>query len=347
LCINWHSLDDVHYDVLMKNDDGHNKGNFMSNKPISRWMIGIVSIAILVGVITFARSSAQDDLAFSGELAFGHVETQIDFGPRVTGTEGWRSTQAYIIENLEAHGWSITTQTFTVETPHDGIITGENIIAMRGQGPITVIGTHYDTRLVSDKDEDPDNYLIPMPGANDGGSGVGVMLELSRIIDEHYDSNEQIWLIFFDAEDNPGGIVNWPAIPGSIYLVDNLADLEVTADDFRFALVLDMVGEAGEQNFYYETASIDNAPTETERLWELAATLGYEANFIPEIRYSIVDDHRPFISGGIPASLIIDFDYLWHHTTEDTLDKVSAEALARIGRVVEFYLVDSGVVTQR
>jgi glutaminyl-peptide cyclotransferase len=153
-----------------------------------------------------------------------------------------------------------------------------------------------------------------------------VLLELARTLDRDKLRHE-VWLAFFDAEDN-GGLDGWEWCVGSGYMAENLA---ITPEA---VVVVDMVGDA-DQNLYYEGNS---NPVLQVRLWDIAATLGYTDTFVAEYKHSIYDDHMPFIRRGIPAVDIIDFDYAYWHTTQDTPDKVSAESLERVGRVLEVWL---------
>ena len=137
----------------------------------------------------------------------------------------------------------------------------------------------------------------------------------------------QVWLAFFDAEDN-GNLDGWEWCVGSSYMA---AHLQVAP---QAVVVVDMIGDA-DQQLYLERNS--DAILQT-RLWEIAATVGYTDTFVSEYRWTIYDDHVPFAQRGIPAVDIIDFDYPHWHTTRDTLDKVSAESLERVGRVLEAWL---------
>jgi Zn-dependent M28 family amino/carboxypeptidase len=163
-------------------------------------------------------------------------------------------------------------------------------------------------------------------GANDGASGVAVLLELARVLDQDH-LRHQVWLAFFDAEDN-GRLDGWEWAVGSAYMA---AHLEV---DPAAVIVVDMVGDA-DQQLYLEGNS---EPVLQGYLWEIAADLGYGEVFVPEYRWTMYDDHVPFAERSIPAVDIIDFDYPYWHTTQDTLDKISAESLERVGRVVEAFL---------
>jgi Zn-dependent M28 family amino/carboxypeptidase len=167
---------------------------------------------------------------------------------------------------------------------------------------------------------------MPVPGANDGASGVAVLLELARTLNVEKAAHE-VWLVFFDAEDQ-GDINGWPFSVGAAHMAEHLS-IEPEA-----VVVVDMIGDAEQEIFYehYSDAQLQ------ETLWTIAAELGYDEYFIPRHRWAIIDDHYPFRQQGLVAVDIIDFDYPYWHTTEDTPDKVSADSLQRVGRVVETWL---------
>lgn len=224
-----------------------------------------------------------------------------------------------------------------------------NIVASYGEGPVILIGAHYDTRLYANADADEARRNEPVMGANDAGSGVGVLLELARVIAEHYSANNEIRLVFFDAEDN-GRIEPFTNALGGFasgYITGSAlhaAGLDPEADEIAYMLLVDMVGDT-EQLFPKEGYSYQFAPDLVDAIWEVAADLGYGDQFIQEVRSPITDDHVPFLQRGIPAVDIIDLDYPYWHTTEDTLDKVSAESLERVGRVLQTHLERSGAIT--
>lgn len=268
--------------------------------------------------------SAFEDRAarrFDGERALAYAAQQVGFGPRPSGSAALRQAGDAILAELERCGWQTETQEFEYMGTPIRNLTGKAAI---GAGPVVIIGAHYDTRRVAD--EDPVDPTAPMVGANDGASGVGVLLELACTLDSAAVGNE-IWLVFFDAEDN-GRLDGWDWIVGSTYYAEHL-----TITPAGMVLV-DLVGDAN-QELYYERNS---TPEWRERIWQVAGELGYGSWFVPTPRYSIIDDHTPFLRAGIPAVDIIDFDYPYWHTTEDTLDKLSADSLERVGRTVETLL---------
>jgi len=264
-----------------------------------------------------AACGEPESLVFDGAAAYAHVEAQCDLGFRPTGSDAGWATGDYIISYLEEQGWTVETEEFTY---HD--VPVRNIVGRVGEGPVIVLGAHYDTRRSADEE----NPSVPVMGANDGASGVAVLLELARALDRDK-LQQQVWLAFFDAEDN-GRLDGWEWCVGSSYMATHLEIMP------EAVVVVDMIGDADQQLFLERNSD----PALQERLWEIGATLAYTDTFISQYRWAMYDDHVPFAQQGIPAVDIIDFDYPYWHTTQDTRDKVSAESLERVGRVVEVWL---------
>jgi Zn-dependent M28 family amino/carboxypeptidase len=259
--------------------------------------------------------------AFDGQRAYADVKTQVAFGSRVPGTEGHAQVEKWIREELIKAGWQVEVQ--KSEALGHPV---ENIVAKRNDNsPQIVIGAHYDTRMFADNDPDPTQHTNYVPGANDGASGVAVLLELARSLPQN---TLPVWLVFFDAEDN-GNIQGWDWILGSREFVRN------NSIHPRAAIVLDMIGDA-DLNIYKERNS---NPALTDAIWEVAKELGYEDKFIPEYKYSMIDDHTPFLEAGIPAVDLIDFDYPYWHTVQDSPDKVSAESLQAVGETLREWVM--------
>ncbi len=292
------------------------------------WILVGASLVSLVALIASYGSPARDNveqpppsapLTFDGAAAYAQVEAQVDLGFRPTGSAAGWATGDLIIARLEELGWTVETQEFTYrDTPV------RNIIASTGTGPVIVLGAHYDTRRSADQ-EDPSQQVM---GANDAGSGVAVLLELARVLDRDRLQNE-VWLAFFDAEDN-GYLDGWEWCVGSSYMAAHLTVIP------QAVVVVDMVGDADQQLFLERNSN----PVLQQQLWDIAATLDYGDVFVSEYRWNMYDDHVPFVQRGITAVDIIDFDYPYWHTTHDTLDKVSGESLERVGRVLEVWLED-------
>ena len=283
-----------------------------------RWNRAVrMGAAVSVLVLFLIACGRAETLVFDGEAAYAHVQAQCDLGFRPSGSQAGWATGDYIIAYLEKQGWAVETEEFTYrDTPV------RNVIGRAGEGPVVILGAHYDTRRSADQEDGS----VPVLGANDGASGVAVFLELARTLDRDALQN-QVWLAFFDAEDN-GHLDGWKWCVGSSYMA---AHLEVTPEA---VVVADMVGDADQQLFLERNSDA----TVQARLWEIAATLGYGDTFVPEYRWAMYDDHIPFAQRGIPAVDIIDFDYPYWHTAQDTPDKVSAASLERVGRVLEMWL---------
>ncbi len=260
---------------------------------------------------------------FDGANALALVAEQTDMGARYPGSAGHLQLREWIADNLTEMGWEVVREEFDYLG-----FTAQNIygIANAGKGAPIFIAAHYDTRARADQSSGQED--MPVIGAVDGGSGVAVLLELARTLDLELIENE-IRLVFFDVEDNgSGGIAGWDWIAGSRFSAENL-------DTIPQALILvDMVGQI-DQELYFEGNSDPELQAE---LWQIAADLGYADSFITTQKYNMIDDHVPFAQRGIPAIDIIDFDYPYWHTVEDTIDKMSAESLAEVGLVIEFWL---------
>ncbi len=293
---------------------------------ILRWKLitkaALITI-LVIAVVGCVGPTEVEQHSFDGEQALRHVRSQLSYGPRIPGSEGHRLTGDYIRSTLENNGWQVDEQKF----PFNGI-EARNIYGVAGpeDGKWIILGAHYDTRPIADRDTQfPDQ---PVPGANDGASGAAVLLELSRIlIPSTLDAH--IWLTFFDVEDS-GGIDENAWAYGSLKFAESL-------DRYPDAVVIiDMVGDA-DLNIYYERNSDLDL---SQEIWSIAQELGY-AGFMPELKYSIIDDHTAFLRLGIPAVDIIDFDYPFWHTTEDTLDKVTAESLEQVGRTIQIWLMEN------
>lgn len=287
------------------------------------WMTGTSLSAILDDLyvfVPFVRFEGGGDIPFDGDRAYAHAGAQCDFGPRPPGSEALRQAGNYIVDELEDQGWTVEEQTFEYQG-----VTVRNLIGRKGEGAPIIVGAHYDTRAVADRDPDPQQWDAPVPGGNDGASGVAVLLELARSLNVPQTGHE-VWLAFFDGEDNGSdGLPGWDWIVGSSYMAGHLAN------NVDFMILLDMIGDQ-DQRIYWEGSSTGWM---REAVWEVAGQLGYSEHFIPRVGYNLIDDHRPFLNQGVPAIDIIDFDYPYWHTTEDTCDKLSRGSLARVGQVVE------------
>jgi Zn-dependent M28 family amino/carboxypeptidase len=290
----------------------------LNRRSVAIYLISIgLLLAATIGWYSYSLLSKPEfDPVFDGARAYSDVQAQVGFGPRIPGTDGHARAVEWMRSELVEAGWQV--EILESEALGNPI---RNLVAKRSDAsPEIILGAHYDTRIYADSDPDPANHTQPVPGANDGASGVAVLLELARTLPSE---SANVWLVFFDAEDN-GRIPGWDWILGSREFVVN-GPLQPQA-----VVIVDMIGDA-DLNIYKEQNS---DPALTDAVWSVAASLGYSDRFIPDHKYSMTDDHIPFLEAGIPAIVIIDFDYPYWHTVADTPDKVSPQSLEAVGKTL-------------
>ena len=263
-------------------------------------------------------------------IIWNYLETLCAFGPRNPGSEGYRETLDLIRKVGEKYADQVVEQPFLVRTSSEGTQAMTNL-ELRFQGtqggaPI-LIGAHFDTRPFADEDPDPANRLKPILGANDGGSGTAILLGLAQYLSQHPVARP-IHLVFFDGEDfgAKGSGLN---LLGSTYYAQQLAKQERVP---YWVLVIDMVGDKDLQIFK-ETHSLKGSSSFLDKIYRVARDQGVGA-LKEETKYTIFDDHYPFHRMGIPSTVLIDFDYPYWHTLQDTLDKCSIESMISIFSVV-------------
>ncbi len=269
--------------------------------------------------------------AFDGESAFGYLEKQCGFGPRNPGSEGHTQCLEFISIEMKRYSPDVRLQPFW---PSGGL-TGDagkmsNIIAHfhapRSSLKPLLLCAHWDTRPVADRDPDPKNRNTPIPGANDGASGVAVLLEISRTMKDN-PPPRPVTIVFFDGEDGgrEGELDTWCL--GSKHFAAGL-----TGSEYSLAILLDMIGDR-DLSIPKEGYSVQVAQDRMNDIWRRAARLGITA-FKNRTGTYVYDDHIPLIQAGIPAIDLIDFDYPYWHTLQDTPDKCSPESLAAVGTVI-------------
>jgi glutaminyl-peptide cyclotransferase len=274
-----------------------------------------ICILIIVGYMVWINTHKSGS-HFDGSRAYQDITQQLTFGPRTTGSAAQDKFLSWLNGNLKSAGWQPSIQ--QTEMMGHSI---KNVIAKRGnENPQIILLAHYDSRLLADNDPDPKKRLLPVPGANDGASGVAVLLELARTLPKN---SVPVWLVFVDAEDN-GRIPGWDWILGSRAFAASLTDKP------KAVVLVDMIGDA-DLNIYMEKNS---DPELTKQIWSVARNLGFENSFLPDYKYQVIDDHIPFVEIGIPAVDIIDLDYKYWHTSQDTSDKVSSESLQKVGETL-------------
>lgn len=259
---------------------------------------------------------------FDGERAMEWLRRQVEIGPRVPGTESHQKAHQMLAEAL---GPGTQEQEFTYLAAHT-VVQMVNLIAQFGpkDGERILLCAHWDTRPFADQDPDPKNRSKPVPGANDGASGVAVLLEMARLF-RAAPPPVGVTLVLFDGED-------WGRTTETMFIGSRFFAQHPLGGPFRYGILLDMVGDADLQ-IYRECYSQERAPEVVDRVWRAANELGIEA-FRPSVGHRIQDDHLPLLERGIPVIDVIDFDYPYWHTIADTPDKCSARSLKHVGDVI-------------
>ena len=301
---------------------------------------------IEAGDLQTGRAETVDIPDFNEDSAYHFIDKQVSFGPRVPNTEGHEKCGDYLYEKLSEYADEVIRQETRVRA-FDGtplnIMNIEATLYPEYEERI-LLCAHWDTRPYADFADDPDRRMEPIPGANDGGSGVGVLLELARILKDH-DPGVGIDIVLFDAEDY--GVPHFKSHEyhdddswglGSQYWSRNL-DREHKPEK---GILLDMVGATGSR-FLYEGYSMQYASAFTREVWENAHQLGHSRYFIKNRTIPITDDHYYVNTiAGIPTINIIDHDQStrqmgfgdYWHTHDDDMDIISKRTLNAVGETV-------------
>lgn len=294
-------------------------------------------LAVLVGVGPLAACAQEDAPAtFAGDRALELVVAQCELGSREPGSPGNLRLREMIGEMAREMGFPVWKQCFTAVSPLTGAeVELCNVVVSIGPkgGNRWWLGAHFDTRPVSDRDPDQDRRQEPLVGANDGASGVAVLLHLMEVLAAAPPA-EGVDLIFFDGEDS--GTQGDPLgfCLGSRQLAAVCRDFgnPLAQGEPRGLIVVDMVGKVG-LAIPREAYSQTNAPELMSRVFDRAAALGLDA-LVDEPGPAVYDDHVPFLQQGIPAVDLIDFDFPQWHTTGDTPAVCSARSLGQVGNLL-------------
>jgi hypothetical protein len=278
-----------------------------------------------------------------GQRAYGYLKKICDLGPRVAGSEANARQRRMVADHFAKAGGKVREQPFY----HPHPLTGNRVNMVNVIGSWhperslrVVICAHYDTRPQADQEQDPDRLKQPFIGANDGASGVALLMEIAN----HLDKLETPWgvdLVLFDGEELVYG--NDPR--RGEYFLGSTVFARAHADQsqrrglrmrYRGGILLDMVGGKG-MRIKREPNSEERAPGILREVWTVARQLDARS-FRNEIGREVMDDHWPLNDAGIPTIDLIDFDYPYWHTIDDVPNNCSAESLAEVGRVVTAWL---------
>ena len=294
---------------------------------------------ILILSAIFLTNCQTNEVKFDGNSAFNWLEQQCEFGPRNPGSVGYVDCKEFLIKSLANFSDTVFTQNFkNTELQDNKTYDLSNIIAefkVNSEKHI-LLGAHWDTRPWADRDLDISNHSTPIIGANDGASGVAVLMELAKMFD-NYPPTVNITLVLFDGEDMGVEGVNNSWAKGSQYFAKNLP---IQKPDF--GIIVDMIGDSNLE-IPIERNSYRVAPNLVNELWDLAEKLKLPA-FKNRLGYDIYDDHIPLWEiANIPSIDLIDFNYpnqrinYWH-TLNDVPQNCSAESLEQVGQLLSTYI---------
>ena len=326
-------------------------------KDLSRAFVVSLLVAFAVGLFTLNSCKDDDKPAastvttapkpvkvpkFERDSAFRYVEQQLSFGPRVPNTEGHRQTKEWLVQKFKDFGAKVIEQDFVATAYTGEKLNSTNIIAQYNPDVPNriLLGAHWDTRPFSDSPLHEGDINQPVMGADDGASGVAVLLEIARTIQANPLEGLGLDIVLFDSEDygQSGGAGNPNSYGlGSQYYARNLPGKHRP----KWGILLDMVG-AKDARFAVEQYSFEFAPDLVRKVWRLADQMGYSNYFVDANGGRITDDHY-FVTtiSGIPMIDIINrttttptgFGAHWH-TQDDTIDIIDRRTLRAVGQVV-------------
>jgi peptidase M28-like protein len=291
-------------------------------------LLVLVTLVLQVGCQRHAVSPTRPP-TFDQEHAYTLLKDVCSIGPRNHGSESKLKAEKWIQDQLREAGAEVSVHELTYKGKQsESSETFRNIIGRIRplESRRVMVGTHYDTRSWADRDPRKELRSTPIIGANDGASGVAVMLEMARAWKAD-PPPVGVDLIFFDGEEFGRTATIEDHLVGSNAWVRDHPEYRP-----EWGVVLDMVGDSS-LRIPKERASAARACKAVRRIWEAAGRVGSTA-FADGFSRHVWDDNLPFIDGGIPVALLIDSEYRWFHTTEDLPDKCSAQSLGQVGRAV-------------
>jgi glutaminyl-peptide cyclotransferase len=302
-----------------------------------------VWVAVLVSLTVACRGDAQKGSAtgqskavktstgFDGSAAYRYAKAQVDLGPRVPGSPAAKAAGDWIIRQMRARADTVIVQSFTYTTADGKKLPLRNILArFRPELSERVLYlTHWDSRPISESATTEAERKMPVPGANDGASGVGMFVALADVL-KKTKPKVGVDLLFTDGEDyGQFGPPEVDVLIGAKYFATHLPSPGYKP---LYGVLFDMIGDK-DLRIPYEMNSFQQAPEVVSRVWQTAADLGHGDVFVQESGGLITDDHMPFLNAGIHVIDVIDLTYPPHHTPQDTMDKISAKSLATVGDV--------------
>lgn len=285
--------------------------------------------------LTACHRGDSSNAKFDGTAALAYAGKQVAFGPRVPGSPAWQQAGDWIVAQMKSRADTVIEQRWTHTLLNGQTIPMRNILARYRPAATDRIlyVTHWDSRPVADAETDSAKKKLPIPGANDGASGVGLFVALGDAL-KKAPPNVGVDLLFVDGEDY-GDFGHTDSVPPDVLIGSTYFATHLPSPGYHpiFGVLWDMIGDRDLQ-IYQEQNSIDVAPEVVTRVWQTAASLGYANSFIDQPKYPVIDDHIPLIRiAGFHVIDVIDLDYPDHHKLSDTMDKISAQSLQTVGDV--------------
>lgn len=286
---------------------------------------------VVVAFLAACERGAQAPRPFDGVKALEYAGQQLAFGPRVPGTDAAVKAGDWITAMMRERADSVIEQRWTHVTATGDSVPMRNIFArFRPEAADRVLYvTHWDSRPRSENASEESRRSLPVPGANDGASGVGLLIALGDLL-KATPPTIGVDFLFTDGEDyGTFGPPDVDVLIGATYFADHLP-----SPDYRplFGVLWDMIGDR-DLAIGKEGHSVDKANDVVERVWRVAGELGYSQYFTPGNIGAVTDDHVPLLAKGLPVIDVIDLAFPWHHTPDDTIDKISSISLKVVGDV--------------
>ena len=303
-------------------------------------MSRVIWSVLALGLVWAGCSKSVQPPSFQSERALEYIRQQVAFGPRVPGTEASARCREWLVKHFQTQGLAVDSQRFMQLDPYTRVDTPMvNIIAHYRGNPTDpkalLLVAHYDSRPRTDYPSDSTKKDLPIDGANDGGSGVAVLMELANMLSTQ-SPGCNVDLVLVDGEDwGKSGDEQFYSLGAREFARQGIRER------YRFAIVVDMIGDAYQQIYREDYTERFYKPM-NDMIWAVAAQLGV-ATFIDGIKHTVIDDHIPIGAAGVPTALLIDFDYKYWHTDKDTPDKCSAESLGNVGRVLAYIVYNESV----
>jgi glutaminyl-peptide cyclotransferase len=293
------------------------------------WLSALAAFSAVSAPSLACRDRPRPPREFDGQAAFEYLKQQVAFGPRVPGTEAHENMANWLDSLLRQRADTVLVQQWNHVTTRGDTLPLRNFIARFNPGATKrlLFLAHWDSRPVSDSPVSRDSSHAVI-GANDGGSGVALLLGVADVLKRNPPAIG-VDLLFVDGEDY-GDFTKTPSdvLIGSRYYAGH----QPPGSPPLYAVLFDLVADKDLQ-IYQEGNSLIGAPEVVELVWDTAKDLGYSGYFVSSPRHTLIDDHLELQKAGIRAIDVVDFDYPPWHTQYDTIDKVSAATLQVVGDV--------------